>query len=150
MTALTSPNSYIFRQLNNMDEARIFKKEWDDWTRLYHKTLKGLEAMIDVQKQVQDMMKIAGEANMTITEIEETILKASINNRTTNTMNILEISEDLWYLIQSNMEDQVYQIQRMLGDKLDTYSKQGNQYVDDNIREIQELYKDIEQKKKLF
>jgi len=57
--------------------------------------LKGLEAMIDVQKQVQDMMKIAGEANITITEIEETILKASINNRTTNTMNILEISEDL-------------------------------------------------------
>jgi len=55
--------------------------------------------MIDVQKQVQDMMKIAGEANTTITEIEKTILKASINNRTTNTTNILGISEDLWYLI---------------------------------------------------
>ena len=40
-------------------------------------------------------MKIAREANTTITEMEETILKASINNRTTNAMNILEISEDL-------------------------------------------------------
>jgi len=105
MTAPTSPNLYIFRQLNNMDEARIFKKEQDDWTRLHHKMLKGLEAMIDVQKQVQDMMKIAGEANTTITEIEETIIKASINNRTTNTTNILGILEDLRYLIQSNMED---------------------------------------------
>ena len=36
--------------------------------------------MIDVQKQVRDMMKIAAEANMTITEIEEVILKANINN----------------------------------------------------------------------
>jgi len=94
------------------------------------------------------MMKIAGKANMTITEIKETILKANINNRTTITMNILGISEDLQYLIQSNMEDQVYQIQRMLADKLDIYSGQENQYMNDNIREIQELYKDMGQKKK--
>ena len=84
---------------------------------------------------------------MTITEMEEMILKASINNRTKNAMNILGISEDLQYLIQSNMEDKVYQIQRMLADELDVYSEQGNQYVDDNIREIQNLYKDREQKK---
>ena len=51
--------------------------------------------MIDVQKQVREMMKMAEEANTTITEMEETILKASINNRMTNTTNILEISEDL-------------------------------------------------------
>jgi len=57
--------------------------------------LKELEMMIDVQKQVWDMMKIAEEANMTITEIEEAILKASINNRTTNATNILGILEDL-------------------------------------------------------
>jgi len=51
--------------------------------------------MIDVQKQVQDMMKIAEEANTTITKVKRTILKASINNWTTNAMNILRISEDL-------------------------------------------------------
>ena len=66
MTILTSRNSYISRQLNNMDKVRIFKKKRDDWTRLYHKMLKGLEVMIDVQKQVQEMMKIAGETNTTI------------------------------------------------------------------------------------
>ena len=57
--------------------------------------LKRLKAMIDVQKQVWDMMKIAEETNMTVMEIEGTILEASINNRMMNAMNILGISEDL-------------------------------------------------------
>ena len=34
----------------------------------------------------------------------------------------------------------------MLADELDGYKGQGNQYVDDNIQEIQELYKDMKQK----
>ena len=78
--------------------------------------------MIDVQKQVQEMMKIARETNTTIKKMEETILKASINNKTMNAMNILKISGNLQYLIQSNIEDQIYQIQRMLADKLNIYS----------------------------
>ena len=78
-----------------MNEAKIFKKECNDWTKLYHKTLKGLEAMMNVQKQVWNMMKIAEETNTMVTEMEGTILKASINNRTTNAMNLLRISEDL-------------------------------------------------------
>jgi len=98
---------------------------------------------------MKDMMKIAEEMNITITEIEGTILKASIKNMTMNATNILGISEDLQYLIQSNMEDQAYQIQRMLADKLDTYKEQENKYVDDNIKEIQDLYRDEEQKKEL-
>ena len=63
------------------------------------------------------------ETNTTITEIEETILKASINNQTMNITNILGISEDLQYLIQNNMKDQAYQVQRMLADKLDKYKR---------------------------
>ena len=82
-----------------MDEARVFKKKQDDWTQLYYKILKELETMIDMQKQVREMIKIAEEANTMITEIEGTILKASINNRMMNTINILEISEDLQNLI---------------------------------------------------
>jgi len=103
--------------------------------------LKRIEAMIDVQRQVRDMMKIAAETSTTITEIEEVILKASINNRIINTMNIAEISEDLRYLVQSNMENQIFQIQQILADKLDAYKEKGNIYIDDNIREIQDLYK---------
>ena len=86
----------------------MMKKEWDDWKKIYHKILKGLEAMIDMQRQVKNMMKIAVEANMTITEMEDMILKASTNNRVINATNIAEVSEDLRYLIQSDMEDQVF------------------------------------------
>jgi len=63
--------------------------------RLYHKTLKGIEVMINVQRMVKDLKKIAEETNMTITEIEGTILTASINNQMVNTTNITQISEDL-------------------------------------------------------
>ena len=48
--------------------------------KIYHKILKGLEVMIDVQKQVKDMMKIVAETSMTIIEMEDTILKTSTNN----------------------------------------------------------------------
>ena len=71
------------------------KKEREDWTRLYHKTLKGLETMIDVQRMVKDIKKMVEEANTTITEVEEPVLAASINNRTINATNIAQISEDL-------------------------------------------------------
>ena len=58
-----------------------------------------------------------------------------------NTTNIAVVSEDLQYLIQSDMENQVSQIQQMLADKLDAYKERGNGYVDNNIWEVQELYK---------
>ena len=48
--------------------------------KIYYKMLKELEVMIDIQRQVKDMMKIAVETNMMITEMEDSILKASINN----------------------------------------------------------------------
>jgi len=80
LTAPTSPNPYVSRKLNNMEEARIMKEKRNDWTKMYHKTLKQLEAMIDVQKQVKDMMKITTEMNTMMIEMEDTILKASINN----------------------------------------------------------------------
>ena len=133
ITTITSPNPYITRKLNNMDEAKMMKNKRNDWMKTYYKMLKGLEAMIDVQKQIKDMTKIAAEANMTITEMEDSILKASINNQVINTMNITGVSEDLQYLIQSNMENWVFQIQWMLADELDAYKGRGNKYVDNNI-----------------
>ena len=81
--------------------------------------LKGIEAMIDVQRMVKDLKKIAEETNTTITEMEGTILMASINNQMVNTMNITQISEDLRYVIQSDMNERALQIQRMLANELD-------------------------------
>ena len=71
------------------------KREREDWTRLYHKTLKGIEAMIDVQRMLKDMKKIVEETSTTVAEMEGTILTASTNNRTINAMNITQIAEDL-------------------------------------------------------
>ena len=64
-----------------------------------------------------------------------------------NATNIIQIAEDLWYLIQSNMDERALQVQRMLADKLDQYKGRGNNYVEENIREIQELYIDKEEKR---
>ena len=116
------------------------KREREDWTRLYYKTLKGIEAMIDVQRMIKDMKKMAEETSTTVTEMEGTILIASINNRTMNAMNITQIAEDLRYLVQSDIDKRALQVQRMLANELDCYKGKGNDYVNSNIREIQELY----------
>ena len=93
-----------------MDQAQVMKREREDWTRLYYKTLKRLEMMIDVQRMVKNIKKLAKEANTTITEVEGSVLMASINNRTVNAINIAQISEDFQYLVQNNMNKQVFQI----------------------------------------
>jgi len=129
-----------------MGQAQVIKREREDWTRLYHKTLKGIEAMIDVQRMLKDMKKIAEEISTTVIEMEETILMASVNNQTMNTTNITQIAEDLRYLVQSDMDKRAFQVQRMLADELDRYKGKGNNYVDSNIKEIQELYMNKEMK----
>jgi len=93
--APASLNLYISRKLNNMDQAQIMKREREDWSSLYHKMLKGLETMMDVQRWVKDIKKLAEEVNTTITEVKGLVLTASINNRVTNTTNITQISKDL-------------------------------------------------------
>jgi len=85
----TSPNPYISRKLNNMDQAQVMKREREDWERIYHKTLKGLEMIIDIQRMIKNVKKLAEEANTTLTEAEGMILNTIINNRTMNTMNIM-------------------------------------------------------------
>ena len=124
----------------------MIKREREDWTRLYYKMLKEIEAMIDVQRMIKDMKKIAEETSTTVTEMEGTILTASVNNRTVNATNITQIAEDLRYLVQSNMDERAFQVQRMLANELDCYKGKGNDYVDSNIKEIQELYIEEERK----
>ena len=82
-----------------MDQAQVMKREREDWTRLYYKTLKGLETMIDIQRMVKDIKKMVEEANTTITEVEGYVSTASINNRTINATNIAQILENLRYLV---------------------------------------------------
>ena len=63
-----------------MDQAQVMKREREDWTRLYHKTLKEIKATIDVQRMTKDIKKLAEETDTILTEIEGMILMASNNN----------------------------------------------------------------------
>ena len=132
-TAPTSPNPYISRKLNNMDQAQVMKKERENWERTYHKTLKGPEMIIDVQRVIKDIKKLVKEASTTVAEMKGNILTASIDNCTTNTMNITQIVEDLHYLIQGDMDDRAFQIQRRLANELNQYKGKGNRYMEENI-----------------
>ena len=51
-------------------------------------------------------------------------------------------------MVQSDIENQVYQVHRMLADKLDSCKERGNTYMDRNIKKIQELYKEEEKEQK--
>jgi len=44
------------------------------------------------------------------------------------------------------MDDRAFQVQRMLADELDCYKGKGNDYMNSNIKEIQELYMEEEKK----
>ena len=117
--ASTFPNLYISRRLNNMDQAQVMKREREDWSRLYHKILKRLETMIDMQRMMKNIKKLVEEMNTMVAEIKRTVLTASINNRVINATSITQMSEDLWYLVQSDMNKWMFKIQRMLANELD-------------------------------
>jgi len=51
--------------------------------------------MINIQRMMKDMKKLAEETSMTVAEMKGMILTASINNWTTNAMNITQMVEDL-------------------------------------------------------
>jgi len=61
--------------------------------------------MINVQRMAKDIKRLAEEANTTLTEMEGTVLTASLDNQVMNITNITQISEDLWYLVQSDMDE---------------------------------------------
>ena len=95
---------------------------------------------------MKKIKKLAEEVNTMITEVKGSILTASINNQVINTTNITQISEDLRYIVQSDIDERAFQTQRMLANKLDRYKGKGNSYVNSNIKEIQELYMEEEKK----
>ena len=43
-------------------------------------------------------------------EVEGSVLTTNINNRVTNTTNITQISEDLRYIVQGDMDERAFQV----------------------------------------
>jgi len=48
----------------------------------YHYIIQGLERMVDIQLQIQNLVKLANEADIELTNIETTLLQASNTQRT--------------------------------------------------------------------
>ena len=83
----------------------MINQEKKDWTKKYHKIIQGIERMVDMQLQLENIIKLAEEANSQITEIEFMILQASNNFQIQTAGDIFSISENLQNIIQSNMEN---------------------------------------------
>ena len=86
--------------------------------------------------QLQNIVKLAEEANTQIAEIERMILQASHNYRTQTTADIFSILEDLHNIIQSDMENQAYYIQQLLVNKLNNCKGKGNNYTKEHTKKI--------------
>ena len=91
--------------------------------------------------QLQNIIKLAEEANTQIAEIKSTIIQASDNYQIQKARDIFSITEDLQNIVQSNIEDQVYYIQKLLVNKLDEYKEKENNHAEEHIKKIQDVYK---------
>jgi len=78
-TAPNSPNPYITCTLNNIDLVKIMNQEKNNQMKKYHKIIQGIKRIVDVQMQLQNIIKLAEEANTQIVEIKSMILQASDN-----------------------------------------------------------------------
>jgi len=60
--------------------------------------------MADIQLQLQNIVKLAEVANTQLAKIKTTILQASSKYKIQIVGDIFSISEDLWNIIQEDME----------------------------------------------
>ena len=79
ITAPTSPSPYIICIFNNINLVKTINNKKKNQTKKYYKIMQGIERMINVQIQLQNIVKLAEEANTQIAKIESTILQASNN-----------------------------------------------------------------------
>ena len=86
--------------------------------------------MVNMQMQLQNIMKLAEEVNIQIAEIKSTILQASDNHQTQIAGDIFNITKDLQNIVQSNIENQAYHIQKLLADELDECKGKENDYTE--------------------
>ena len=92
----------------------------------YHKIIRGLETMANIQLQLQNIIQLAWVANIQLAEIKTTILQASNTYKIQTEGDIFSISGELQDIIQGDMEKQVYHIQTLLVDELERYKGKEN------------------------
>ena len=110
-----SPNPYITCTVNNMDLIITLNNERENWMKKYHKIIRELETMTNIQHQLQSIIQLAEVVNTQLVEIKTTILQAS---------NIMK----------------AYHMQKLLTNKLDRCKGRENAYANNYIKEIQDTY----------
>jgi len=73
-TASTSSNPYISYTVNNMDFIITLSNERKDWMKKYHRIIRELETIANIQHQLQNIIQLAKVANTQLTEIKTIIL----------------------------------------------------------------------------
>jgi len=63
-----------------MNLVKTINDKKKNWMKKYYKIIYEIERMVDVQMQLQNVMKLAKEANTQIMEIKSTILQANNNH----------------------------------------------------------------------
>jgi len=145
MTASTSSNPYISHTINNIDLIIILNNERKDWTRKYYKIIRGLETMVNIQLQLQNIIQLAKVTNTQLAEVEITILQVSDMYKIQTREDIFSISEELQNIIQGEIEKQAYHIQVLLADKLNQCKCKKNKRIEKYIKMIQEAYQETHQ-----
>ena len=80
------------------------KAKRNNWTRTYHKMLKGLEMIIDMQKQIKEMLKIMIEVILIKPyEVDESISMTKFSFINNEVENLIKYMKFIWSPIQTRI-----------------------------------------------
>ena len=68
-TALSFPNPYVLQIVNNLDLIITLNRKKKDWTKKYYKIIQGLETMVNIQMQIQDLVVIRQKCGQTLARV---------------------------------------------------------------------------------
>ena len=98
--------------------------------------------MADLQLQIQNLIKLVDEANNQLANIETILLQNRETHKIQIGGDIYNISKELRNVIYRDMEQQAYNIQVLLAEKLIQYKEKGGEVVDQHIQTLQNIYQD--------
>ena len=94
-TAPSFPNPHVLQIVNNLDLIVTLNREKKDWTKKYYKIIQGLKTMVDIQMQIQDLVKLADVVNNQLANIKIILLQAGEMYKMQISRDIYSISEKL-------------------------------------------------------
>ena len=87
----------------------------------YYKIIQELETMVDIQLQIQDIVKQANVVDNQLVDIETILLQAGKIHKIQVEGDTYSISEELCNIIYRDMKRHIYHIQVLLANELNQY-----------------------------